>query len=361
MLDEQIAAAEREPPWDDLRERRVLVRARAQFAERRARRRALVMGGGVAGLAAAAAIATWAIAGMNGTGGPRGAVTASATDREAPAQGERPSMVLLDGSRVVLSGGARAHVDVETPERVELSQASGEVRYEVTPMPSRAFIVRAGHVSVSVLGTIFVVGRDADAVAVRVVRGRVRVDDGARTIVLAPGESVRIAGAATARAPSTQQPRSEAPSAAPDLGAGERAQPSAPHRSTGEPQAPASPSFDALLAEADAARARHDADAGARTLRELASRFPRDPRTPSILFTLARIERQRGRHAEAGEAFAACHRAAPRGPLAEDALAEAAVSLRQAGRFAEARATAERYLERYPEGPNRERLSALLQ
>jgi transmembrane sensor len=77
------------------------------------------------------------------------------------------------------------------------------------------------------------------------------------------------------------------------------------------------------------------------------------------LFTLGRVERARGKHGAAAEAFARCHRAAPHGALAEDALAEEAVSWKSAGDPARARTTAQRYLKQHPGGAHVARMMPL--
>jgi transmembrane sensor len=87
--------------------------------------------------------------------------------------------------------------------------------------------------------------------------------------------------------------------------------------------------------------------------------YPGDPRLASALFTLGRVERARGKHAAAAEAFARCHKVAPHGSLAEDALAEEAVSWRSAGDGARAKAAAQRYMKLHPGGAHAARMMPL--
>ena len=54
----------------------------------------------------------------------------------------------------------------------------GRGRFEVAPRPERPFSVRAGDVTITVLGTVFTVERVADWIGVSVARGRVLVDWG---------------------------------------------------------------------------------------------------------------------------------------------------------------------------------------
>ena len=82
----------------------------------------------------------------------------------------------------------------------------------------------------------------------------------------------------------------------------------------------------------------------------------RDPRSATALFTLGRVERTRGRHVAAANAFESAYERDPGAILAEDALAEATVSWADAGRTERARAGAERYLSHYPAGQYLERV-----
>jgi TolA-binding protein len=90
------------------------------------------------------------------------------------------------------------------------------------------------------------------------------------------------------------------------------------------------------------------------------SRYPRDPRAYSASFQLGKVQRGRGLHAAAAQAFASCVRRAPKGALAEDARAEAAASFSAAGQDDKARKAAEAYLAQYPAGTHAERMRQLL-
>ena len=79
------------------------------------------------------------------------------------------------------------------------------------------------------------------------------------------------------------------------------------------------------------------------------------------LFTLGRVERSRGRHAAAAEAFARCYKVAPHGSLAEDAVAEEAASWKSAGDNARAKMAAKRYLDLHPAGAHAARMLPLVE
>ena len=73
---------------------------------------------------------------------------------------------------------------------MELIQSAGRVRYEVPPLPDRAFVVFAGGVRVQVKGTVFVVDIDAGKVTVKVERGLVRVAAKSGEVALGAGDEL---------------------------------------------------------------------------------------------------------------------------------------------------------------------------
>lgn len=345
--------AARPVPWDDVRQRRVLGRVEAAVAARAGvRRRARWIAGTGAGVAAIAAAVVLAL----GLGAPPVEETlaepAVASVDLAPVASPSipfaawPQLRLPDRSRAELRHGARVDVDVQQDALVHLVQHGGEVRYEVTPDRSRAFVVDAAGVEIRVVGTIFTVAIEGDPlrVSVDVERGLVEVDNGERVAELGPGDRLSVEASAAPR----------------DAGGDDLvvldADPSPPRHAA----RPAGPSADALLAEADAARARGDWAKAAAALSELVRRHASDPRAYGASFQLGKVERARGRHAAAAAAFVKCWKRDPGGALAEDARAEAAVAWHAAGREAEARAAAEGYLARHPGGTHEGRMQSLL-
>ncbi|MEM7157309.1 MAG: tetratricopeptide repeat protein [Myxococcota bacterium] len=354
--------AARPVPWDDIRQRRVLGRIEATLAETRSstaaptksRRRGPILGAGL-GLAVAAAAAIALV------------VLPSAPVEEAiefPAVTESlavapvpsipfaswPELRLPDDSVAQLRHGARVDVQVHTDELVELAQHSGEVRYEVTPNRTRAFVVDAAGVEVRVVGTIFTVtlseGEPA-RVTVQVERGLVEVDNGTRVAELGPGDSLGL---------DVDDVDDEIIMVEPEPAT----EPATATKPASPRPAARVPSIETLLDDADSARAGGDLARGAAALRELVRHYPKDPRAYSALFQLGKVERARGRHAAAAAAFARCWKRSPRGPLAEDARAESAVSWQAAGRADRARTAAEGYLSKYPSGTHRARMQPLL-
>ncbi len=339
--------AERPVPWDDARERRVLGRIEHALEQRgpqrtRDTKRWVIASAtaGVLAVAAAVLLLLWP-------------TTPELLELPAAGGGDRvavaplpsipyatwPQLRLPDDSKAELRHGARVDVDVQRDELVRLHQHSGEVRYEVTPDRSRSFVVDAAGVEVRVVGTIFTVtlADDLTQVEVEVERGLVEVDDGTRVAELGPGDALRLEVAAEDEVvlldpdPATSRPRT------------------------------AGPSIETLLADADAARARGDLPRAAAALGELVRRHSRDPRAYSAMFQLGKVERARGRDAAAAAAFSKCWKRSPRGALAEDARAEAAVSWKAAGRRDKARTSAEGYLGKYPGGTHATRMRRLLE
>ncbi len=99
------------------------------------------------------------------------------------------------------------------------------------------------------------------------------------------------------------------------------------------------------MQRADAARASGDLEGALTALRQLLRDHPQDGRATLALFTIGKVERQRGNHANAGRAFDQCGAA-----LKGDAFAEAAMSWQAAGQSSRAAASARRYLATYPRG-----------
>jgi len=328
MTDKDLGARVRknvEPDWNELREQRVLARIqeskRARLAEKKTPRAFFVV--------AAAAVV---IAGAFGLSRLRPQVSPS----PAPIASVTPAkMSLTDGSEVALASDASVHIDEQGEEQVRLTQSAGEARYEVVPNPKRHFSVRAGDVTVRVLGTAFTVAMVKGKVRVVVHRGRVEVEGGGKTTVLALGETLEV--------PAVHVPEPAA----------------SPMPSSALDKKPSPPTIEALLQKADEARAANRYDDATTSLRAMIASYPGDPRVASAWFTLGRVERARGRQAAAADAFAHCHKFAPHGALAEDAMAEEAVSWKSAGDSAKARDAAKRYLKLHPGGAHAARMMPL--
>ena len=284
----------------------------------------------------------------------------------APAVAEAvPQVHYVDGSVAELgTPGSSVHLDQQTADYVSSTVVSGRARFDVVPNHGRTFEVHAGDVVVRVLGTAFAVERSGSSARISVERGRVRVSWPGGEAELGVGEAGEFPPI-----PIVSELPPSAASAAPivpgatgqwrDLAKrGQYAQAfvvlhRAPNDVRDEPA-------DLMLA-ADVARlSSHPAQAVA-PLRKLSARYPKDPRAPVAAFTLGRVLLDNlGRAGDAAGAFELAERLWPGGPLASDALAREAESLKKSGQVASARAVAKKYLAIHPEGRHAPTLRAML-
>ena len=115
-----------------------------------------------------------------------------------------------------------------------------------------------------------------------------------------------------------------------------------------------------LLALADAARLSQRTAHAIAALGALRQRFPRSPDAATAAFALGRIAfEKRGAYPEAERWFATYLDEQPDGPLMGDAAGRVMEAAERAGNRAQARAHAERYLRRFPEGPYAAKAKAL--
>ena len=101
--------------------------------------------------------------------------------------GGREVATLSDGSRVTLNTDTELHVAFAGGERTVILDR-GEAMFEVEKDATRPFVVEAAGRRVTAIGTIFLVRRQADAVAVTLVEGRVKVESRGGTRMMEPGQ-----------------------------------------------------------------------------------------------------------------------------------------------------------------------------
>jgi hypothetical protein len=351
-----------EVPWDDVRAARVHRAALEEFRKRNAvkpeepsrlasLKRALTQRWILAAAALLLVVALVPL-GLSGSGLFFGSGSSEAGDDNAPTAaqpgwGATSALEFADGSRSLLSEHAKVQVVEDATEHVAVRQSAGRVRYEVAPRQERRFEVRVRNVTVTVVGTVFDVALEGDKVLVSVERGRVRVAHREREVVLGPGERVTIDADGTEARSSVDVPSKRAD-------ASEDEQSKADDAKDAKDSAQRVPTAAALLRRADEARASGRFEEAISALRTLIAEHPRDRRVTHALFSIGQIERQRGRHAAAAQAFEQCGNA-----LQGDAIAEAATAWSAAGRGDRARAAALRYLAAFPEGVHAERMRAL--
>ncbi|WP_447725175.1 FecR family protein [Sphingomonas koreensis] len=101
--------------------------------------------------------------------------------------GGREVATLSDGSRVTLNTDTELHVAFATGERTVILDR-GEAMFEVERDAKRPFVVEAAGRRITAIGTTFLVRRHANAVAVTLVEGRVKVESRGGTRMMEPGQ-----------------------------------------------------------------------------------------------------------------------------------------------------------------------------
>jgi len=289
---------------------------------------------------------------------------------------------LADGSRVVPEDGAQMVVEHVADERIAVRVDRGAAEFEVVPGLARRFEVRAGEVTVRVIGTVFRVERRADGrVDVSVQRGHVDVvwaaghadlfagDEGtfpvARPVVIEEPaaieptaiehENVEVAARRERSASSATEP-----SGWRALARAERYDEAyTALGGTAERAREVTDAVDDLLLAADVARLSGHPREALPWLEAVERDHASDSRAVLASFTRGRILMEIGRPAEAARQLERALAMEPGGSLAEDALARAALAHAAAGNDASAVELAERYLASYPGGRWSRRVRAL--
>jgi TolA-binding protein len=237
-----------------------------------------------------------------------------------------------DGSTITLEGTeSQAHLSDQSPQHIAVQLDRGRGHFEVTKNPQRTFEVQAGGVTVTVIGTEFVVERRQEQTWVQVSRGTVRVSwPGGEELLRAPAERL------------FSPPKTEVaePSVRPN---DESSQAVAGRQDVGW----TAPSAAALLAEADNARLAGRDDEAMRLLRRVMREHPADPQARMAAFVLGRMLAAKGRSAEAMQAFAEARKSG-KGEMAEEALARQVEVARESGDRATAQRLAVEFARTYP-------------
>jgi transmembrane sensor len=119
--------------------------------------------------------------------------------------------------------------------------------------------------------------------------------------------------------------------------------------------------LDRTLARVDGLRRSGELSEAADLLDRAAQAHRDDPRLPTALFTLGRVQRARGLHGDAARAFRRCWQLAPAGPLAPDAHAQEARAWAAAQDREAAEQAARAYLRLAPRGPHADAMKRLLE
>jgi transmembrane sensor len=286
-------------------------------------------------------------------------------------------LALGDETEVRFDERAQVEVRENSENRVVVALKAGTGHFRVRHDPRRVFRVQAGDVAVEDLGTTFDVTRDHGAVRVSVTEGSVAVtypDAGGVTkkATLRAGESgvyppVALPPSAEPAPPHalpTTAPSGER-SPAGHVDWRELARAGKHGRAyeilvAGNMRDVRDEPGDLLLASDAARRSQHPA-AAAKLLKKLLAGYESDPRAPAAAFTLGwLLMNDLGRPREAAAAFARAEALAPRGNLAEDAVARSVEAWHRAGERSRAAAGVERYRKAYPKGRHLEMLGRLV-
>lgn len=276
-------------------------------------------------------------------------------------------LALGDETEVRFDQQARIEVREQSESRVVVVLKSGTGHFRVRHDPRRVFRVQAGEVAVEDLGTAFDVAHEPGSVRVSVEEGSVSVSypevGGLKKATLRAGDSGVYPSVSPRPSAGPSQP-TELPPTPPSSsdrssdGPGDwRALARAGKHgrayellAAGNMQDVRDEPGDLLLASDAARRSNHPAEA-AKLLRKLLTGYEKDPRAPAAAFTLGwLLMSDLGRPRDAAAAFARAEALAPRGNLAEDAIARSVEAWHRAGERSRAAAGVERYRKAYPRG-----------
>ncbi|MET0386080.1 MAG: FecR domain-containing protein [Polyangiales bacterium] len=290
------------------------------------------------------------------------------------------TMQLRDGSSLELAAQTRLRVLRDQPSAVEVELAQGSANFDVTHVDGRAFSVRAGEVTVRVVGTKFDVVKvsrpEGQEIAVAVQRGIVaveRADHDARR--LTAGEKWSVWVPAESDLPKPQITQEQAATAEPSEAVAERSAPkptAAPshHKPSSRMRTVIAPAQDqqdrpledvrGLFERATVARRAGLMQEAADVYAELLRRFPKDSRAATSAFELGRIRMDalddpRG----AAQAFSDALHLSRRAQFREDALARLAIANDALGDREGCRRVRELYLKDFPGGVHAGSLASL--
>ncbi|MGF1465412.1 MAG: FecR domain-containing protein [Sandaracinaceae bacterium] len=295
-----------------------------------------------------------------------------------------------------LSDGSRIEVDADSLLRwrrnrggvASLELARGRARFDIAPGGPRAWSIRAGPLTVRVLGTAFTVEREGPRSAVAVHRGSVEVRTegegrrlyaGERFEVGSPPRAPSAPERAVPAAPEGPDPAEAAsppgtPPATPAVVHEAQAPARPPPRTSAAPP-PARPSpgpspptagadeaaaRQALLARADEERRAGRLDEALEALEAFGQAYPDAPEASSAAVSRGRLHEARGELEDALAAYRDALRLAPSPALAELTYERLVVLEVRAGRPARAYEAAEDYRRRFPDGDRRSAIDEAL-
>lgn len=281
---------------------------------------------------------------------------------EVPASEPEPGMVqgadpdahalaLGDGSVVRPVGDSKLMARRVGADEVVVALGRGAAALDVPLQPKRLFVAELGALRVETRGAAFHVRVSPRQIEVSADRGQVVVR-GSRVLRVVAAHETHVFELEAPAAPSSpREPAAVAPASVStwrdDAQRGDYA---AAWRALAE-ALPSDASMADLLLAGDVARLSGHPTAAIAWLHRAVEAHASDPRSPLAAFTLGRVQLEElGAPRDAALAFARARALAPSGPLAEDALAREVEAWSRAGEAASARARADEYTQRYPDG-----------
>ena len=387
-------------PWDELRERRVLGDIQQQLANDNSLQRVPLpqtplknMMQNKIALAAAATVLLCLgvfigarLVAPQPSSNP--SVDSHTTMHNGHQDGTDSTLEIKGLGRAVLASSAKMILEKETDDEIHLGQPTGHIHYVISPQRKKTLVIHAKQVEVRVIGTVFDVDVQKNAVSVSVQEGLVSIIAGDRKLFLGANErfetqldALNKKATAKPNVPTEVSDVSERTSREskndkntsnfkmatrekspqPDTIADTRipAGISVPRKAE-ETTGGDSVRIDDILKEVDSARKQGDYAKAKELLNQAIHTYPTHPRVPICYFTLGNVAVSSGQHSAAARAYRKYLLLAPGGILAEDASAAIADSLTRAGDQEGAAAAAQEYLNKYATGVHAQRMKALV-
>jgi hypothetical protein len=239
-----------------------------------------------------------------------------------------------------MAADAKLRVVGETSDRIVVALDAGAARFDVAETPARTFRLvaprpRRDDVAIDVIVAKFAVVRETHRVHIEVYEGLLQISS---------RDGVRELGAGATYDVPTTPPRPV------DVVATVVKQDPAPTAVVQPDVVPARDVLEELLLAADRKRQAGHHEEAVELLRQGVRDHAADSRAPLAAFTLGRLLLRLKRPAEAAEAFATAERLAPNGPMTQDAVARQVEAMAAAGNTNGARAVAQAYVTRFPDG-----------
>lgn len=104
--------------------------------------------------------------------------------------GQKADIILADGTKVYINSDSRIVYDNTYNKKTRMVSLEGEAYFEVAKDKEKPFIVKANGINVQALGTSFNIRahKDDKSVAVSLISGKVKVDDGRHEAYMKPNE-----------------------------------------------------------------------------------------------------------------------------------------------------------------------------